>query len=121
MKLKREMSLYRYFKPVRKLPDPNGDLSTIIPPSVIREANKEVAMAVEATEDRKRKPYKKISDSLRAQIGRYALKKWQRSCRCFTKECTCTHHRNTHAHEQIITSTIACFVNFSSVNISQEF
>ena len=50
VKLKREMSLYRYFKPDRKLPDPNGDLSTVIPPSAIREANKEVAMAVEATE-----------------------------------------------------------------------
>ena len=36
------------FKPIRKLPDPNKDLSIIIPPSAIREANK--AMAVETTE-----------------------------------------------------------------------
>ena len=42
-------------------------------PSAIREVNKEVVMAVEATEGRKRKLYKKISDSLSAQIGRYAL------------------------------------------------
>ena len=81
------MSLYRYFKPVRKLPDPNGDLSTTIPPSAIREANKEVVMAVEATEGRKRKPYKKISDSLRAQIGRYALENGNAAAvRRFTKE-----------------------------------
>ena len=46
-------SLYRFFKPVRKLPNPNRNLSTIIPPSAIREMNKEVAMAVEATEGRK--------------------------------------------------------------------
>ena len=54
-------SLYRYFKPVRKFPYPNGDLSAIIPPSAIREANKEVAMAAVTegiTEGRKRKPFK---------------------------------------------------------------
>ena len=48
VKLNREMLLYR-FKPVSKVPYPNGDLSTIIPLSAIREVIKEVAMAVEAT------------------------------------------------------------------------
>ena len=44
-------------------------------------------MAVEATEGRKRKPYKKISDSLRAQIGRYALENGNAAAvRRFTKE-----------------------------------
>ena len=75
------------FKPVRKLPHPNGDLSTIIPPSAIREVNKEVAMAVEATEGRKRKLFKRMSDSLRAQIGKHALENGNMaSVRCFTKE-----------------------------------
>ena len=62
------MLLYR-FKLVRKLPNRNEDLLTIILPSAIRKANKEVAMAVKATEGRKRKLYKKISGSLRAQIA----------------------------------------------------
>ena len=82
-----QMSLHCFCKPVKKLPDPNGDLSAIILPSPIREANKEVAMAMEATKDRKRKPYKKISDSLRAQIGRYALENGNAAAmRRFTKE-----------------------------------
>ena len=41
-----------FFKPVRKLLDPNEDLLTIILLSAITQVNKEVAMAVEATEGR---------------------------------------------------------------------
>ena len=67
------MSLFRYYKPVKKLPDSNGDLSTIITPAAIQEANKEVLKATENAERGKRKLYKKISDSMRAEIGWYAL------------------------------------------------
>ena len=81
------MSLYRFFKPVKKFPDPNGDLSAIVPPAAIREANKEVAKVMEAAKCRKRKPYKKISDSLRAQIGGYALENGNAAAvRRFSKE-----------------------------------
>ena len=68
-----KMSLYRFFKPVncdKKLPDPNGELSATISLAAIGEANREV---VEVTEHGKKKPYKKISDSLRAKIAHYAL------------------------------------------------
>ena len=36
------MSLYRYFKPMWKVPDPNGLLSSVVPPSAIHQANLEV-------------------------------------------------------------------------------
>ena len=81
------MSLYRFFKPVKKFPDPNGDLSAIALAAAIREANKEVAKVMEAAKCRKRKLYKKITDSLRAQIGRYALENGNAAAvRRFSKE-----------------------------------
>ena len=81
------MSLYCFFRPVKKFPDPNGDLSAIVLPAAIREVNKEVAKVMEAAECRKRKSYKKISDSLRAQIGRYALENGNAAAvRHFSKE-----------------------------------
>ena len=61
-------------------------------------------MAVKATEGRKRKPYKKISDSLRAQI--------ENDVRVHITEILYTHM------SIIITSAIVRFANFSSVNIS---
>jgi len=67
------MSLYRFFKPVKKLPDPNGELSATISPEAIREANKEVSAAMEVSEQGNRKAYKQISDTLRARIGWYVL------------------------------------------------
>jgi len=67
------MSLYCFFKPVKKLPDPNGELSATVSPEAIREANKEISAVMEATEQGNRKPYKHISDTLRVSIGRYAL------------------------------------------------
>ena len=44
------MLLYRFLKPVKKFPDPNGDLSAIVLPAAIREANKEIAKVMEAAE-----------------------------------------------------------------------
>ena len=67
------MPLYHFFKLVKKLPDPNGELSATVSPEAIQEANKEVSAAMEATEQGNRKPYKHISDTLRASRGRYAL------------------------------------------------
>ena len=58
---------------VKKLPDSNGELSATVSPEAIREANKEVPAAMEVTKQGNRKPYKQISDMLRASIGRYAL------------------------------------------------
>ena len=86
VKLKREISLFCFLKLVRKLPDLNGDFLTIILPSANTQVNKEVAMAEEATKGRKRKPYEMISDSLRAQIGRYTLENGNvTTMRCFIK------------------------------------
>ena len=69
-----EMSLYCFFKPVivKKLPNPNGELSATVSPPAIRAANKEV-MDMEITEHGKRKLHKKINDSLRAKIAQYTL------------------------------------------------
>jgi len=62
------MSLYHFLKPVKELPDPNGDLLAIISIATIRETNKEVAIIMEAANGRK-ESYKKISDSPRARVG----------------------------------------------------
>ena len=83
-----EMSLYRFFKPVtvKKLPDPNGELSATVSPPTIRAANKKV-MDMEMTEHGKRKPYKKINDSLRAKIAQYVLQNGNAAAvRKFSKE-----------------------------------
>ena len=70
-KLSLELDLCRPI--VKKLPDPNGELSATVSPEAIQEANKEVPAAMEVTKQGNRKPYKQISDMLRASIGRYAL------------------------------------------------
>ena len=67
------VAIYHFFKLVKKLPDPNGELSATVSPEAIREANKEVSAAMEAMEQGSRKPYKHISDMLRVSKGRYAL------------------------------------------------
>ena len=83
-----EMSLYHFFKPVtvKKLPDPNGELSATVSPPAIRAANKEV-MDMEITEHGKRKLHKKINDSLRAKIAQYTLQNGNvAAVRKFSKE-----------------------------------
>ena len=45
------MALYKYFKPVSSLPDPRGQLSAVMSPEVIKEANEAVEKA--ATSGRK--------------------------------------------------------------------
>lgn len=64
------MALLRYFKKIDtdKLPDPNGSLSTEIPPKEIASANK----LVKETEATRREPYNKFSPETRAAIGEYA-------------------------------------------------
>ena len=36
------MSLYHYFKPIQRVPDPNGLLSSVFPPLAIHQVNQEV-------------------------------------------------------------------------------
>ena len=82
--------LYRYFKPIQKVPDPNGPLSSLVLTPVIQQANIEVLNIVEKTTQGnagKRKPYKKISDTLRFKIGKYALENGNvAASRKFSKE-----------------------------------
>ena len=43
------LSLYRYFKPIQKVPDPNGPLSSLVTTPVIQQANIKVSNVVEKT------------------------------------------------------------------------
>ena len=43
------LSLYRYFKPIQKVPDPNGPLSSLVPTLIIQQVNIEVLNVVEKT------------------------------------------------------------------------
>ena len=85
------MSLYHYFKPIHIVPNLKGSLSLMVRPSVIHQANQEVISIIEKTPQqgngRKRKPYKKISDTLWAKIGKYALENSNTAAsRKFSKE-----------------------------------
>ena len=69
------MSFYHFLKPLNRFPDPKGGLSATVPTPAIHQVNKEVEAVLKenATDHgRKRKPYKKISDELRAKVGKYA-------------------------------------------------
>ena len=66
-----KMSLLRFFKPVDRLPDPRGQLSSSLPSVAIAEANKEVLKATKKGNE-KRGAYK-YSAEVRAEIGKYAI------------------------------------------------
>ena len=64
------MALFRYLQPRDGLPHPTGALSRSVPPAAIAEANREVLETKVNT--KKRGPYKRYSDTVRAEIGKYA-------------------------------------------------
>jgi hypothetical protein len=67
------MALYKYFKPSGSLPDPRGQLSAVMSPEAIKEANEAVEKA--ATSRRKGKQrgsYAKFTPDQQAAIGKYA-------------------------------------------------
>ena len=72
------MALYRYFQTSHKsttLPDPRGPLSRLVPSSSIVSANEKVKdlwKNKESTAGRKGTRYLKISQELKAEIGRRA-------------------------------------------------
>jgi len=68
------MALHRYFKPVSKLPDPNGPLSKEIPSVVIREANKSVEQATRSdNKKRSREKYGRFTPTQAAQVAKLAM------------------------------------------------
>ena len=84
------MSLYCFLKPLNRFPDPKGSLSATIPTPAIRQANKEVEVVLKENNGehgRKRKPYKKISNELRAKVGKYAAEQGNTAAVCkFSQE-----------------------------------
>jgi len=66
------MALLRYFKPRDGLPDPRGELSDSISPSVISQVNEEVLKVLQHGKDKRRGHYNKYNSSLRAEMGKYA-------------------------------------------------
>ena len=55
------------------LPDPSGPLSSLLPSSAIEEANAAVASVRQKESAKsKRGPYLKLSDEIRAKIGKYS-------------------------------------------------
>lgn len=66
------MSILQYFKRKEGLPDPRGELSTMLPPRAIASANSEIKKSIQARSKR-RGPYSRYSPTKRAAIGKYAL------------------------------------------------
>lgn len=82
------MALLKYFQPVSRsgntsdcpteqysrgdLPDPTGPLSSDVPPLVIAAANDAVTSTRQATSQKKRALYLKLSSETKAKIGKYA-------------------------------------------------
>jgi len=54
------MSIYRYLQPVNSLPQPDGPLSSSLPPVAIKEANKSVETVYSTLKKRKRGTYDKL-------------------------------------------------------------
>ena len=68
------MSIQKFFLPSSQLPSPNGPLSSRIPPCVIAAANREVRRVQQVAERKPtRGPYRKYTQSERAEIGKYSL------------------------------------------------
>ena len=72
------MALLRYIQVTQhrrpgSLPDPSGPLSALLPSSAIEEANAAVnSVRQEESVKSKRGPYLKLSDEVRAKIGKYS-------------------------------------------------
>ena len=65
------MSILQYFARKGGLPDPQGELSSTLPPSAIAMANSEIEKS-NSCQSRKRGPYVQYSAKERAEIGKYA-------------------------------------------------
>ena len=79
------MTLHWYFKPISgKLPDLNGDLSKEMPSAVIREANKGVEKATEATQNKKcnREKYGRFTPTQATQAARFAVEHENQAAIC---------------------------------------
>jgi len=55
------MSIYRYLQPVNSLPQPDGPLSSSLPPVAIKEANKCVEAVYSTQKKQKRGTYDKLT------------------------------------------------------------
>ena len=67
------MALYKYLKPSSSLPDPGGQLSAVMSPDVIEEANEAVEKATTSGRKGKRRgSYAKFTPDKQAAIGKYA-------------------------------------------------
>ena len=81
------MSLYRYYKPVPKLPDPDGPLSRLVPSPSILDANDAYIKTSSAGRFNKRGCYVKLTGVQQAQIAKYALFRGNKEAiRQFTKQ-----------------------------------
>ena len=71
------MSILKYFQRVPKpsdgLPDPNGSLSSKLPPSAIQQANNYVSPVIEKQASGRRGPYLVLTPLRRFQVGKRAL------------------------------------------------
>ena len=71
------MSILSYFQRVPKpsdgLPDPNGSLSSKLPPSAIQQANNYVSPVIDKQAAGRRGPYLVLTPSRRFQVGKRAL------------------------------------------------
>ena len=67
------MALYKYFKPASSLPDPRGQLSAVMSPEVIKQANEAVEkVATSGRKGKQRGSYCKLTPDQQAVIGKYA-------------------------------------------------
>ena len=91
------MSLYRYYKPVPKLPYPDGPLSRLVPSSSILDANDTYIKTSSAGRSSKRGSYVKLTGVQQAQIAKYALFHGNKEAiRQFTKQY-CVEIRERHS------------------------
>ena len=66
------MSIYRYLRPVNSCTQPNGPLSSSLPPVVIKEANKSVEAIYSTQKKQKRGTYDKLTPEQQLAIAKYA-------------------------------------------------
>ena len=81
------MSIRRYLRPVNSLPQPDGPLSSSLPPVAIKEANKSVEAVYSTQRKRKRGTYEKLTPEQQLAVAKYAaLHGNQAAVRHFSKE-----------------------------------
>jgi len=65
------MSIYHYLRPVNSLPQPDGPLSSSLPPVAIKEANKSVEAVYSTQKKWKRGTYDKLTPEQQLAIAKY--------------------------------------------------